>query len=165
MNKLAAILISDIKNAHRLDIDYEDERELTFEEHIQEIESFLKRTEESCPTFSDHCGLESKYFPPADYFTDVELKLIFDALKEMMLTWNHDINLPENLPIQIAYKMTVGTLDKKTNILNSGFICFDFCDGYPPDCVFKEYCSCLELENKAEDSDDFNEKKEGELPF
>lgn len=27
---------------------------------------------------------------------------------------------------------------------------FDFCTGYTPDCVFKQYCTCLEIMNNKE---------------
>lgn len=38
-------------------------------------------------------------------------------------------------------------LDTKTEIVNSGTIGFDFCTGNAPDCIFKEYCPCLEICN------------------
>lgn len=57
----------------------------------------------------------------------------------MMFTWNLDIDLPELLPLHIAYKMTVDTLNQKTSIVNSGTVGFDYCSGYAPDCVFKEF--------------------------
>jgi hypothetical protein len=40
---------------------------------------------------------------------------------------------------------------------------FDFCTGYAPDCVFKEYCPCREFWDKEET--DPPPQKPGELPF
>ncbi|MBC7873320.1 MAG: hypothetical protein H7Y01_04950 [Ferruginibacter sp.] len=61
--------------------------------------------------------------------------------------------MPEALPMPMAYKMTVDTLDSKTTIVNSGFMGFDIYTGYAPDCIFKEYCPCLEIRNREDDSD------------
>jgi hypothetical protein len=53
----------------------------------------------------------------------------------------------------------------KTTIVNSGQMSFDFCSGYAPDCVFKEYCLCWEIWN-AEENDDMDiNLNEGDLPF
>jgi hypothetical protein len=82
----------------------------------------------------------------------------------MMFTWNFDIDLPELLPLPIAYKMTVDTLNQKTSIANIGSMGFDFCTGYAPDCVFKEYCPCLTIWNEADDITDVD-FPENESPF
>ena len=84
-------------------------------------------------------------FPPAEQLADEEMTLIRKAFEKMMFTWNQGIALPEKLPAALAYKMTVDTLNMKTTIVNSGQMSFDFCTGYAPDCIFKEYCPCLEL--------------------
>lgn len=75
----------------------------------------------------------------------------------MMFTWNQGIDLPKKLPVAFSYKMIVDSLNMKTNIVNSGQMCFDFCSGYALDCVFKEYCHCLEFWNDLPDMDDFEE--------
>jgi len=41
----------------------------------------------------------------------------------------------------------------KTGIANSGMMSFDFCSGYAPDCIFKEYCPCQEFWNTPIDID------------
>ena len=54
--------------------------------------------------------------------------------------------------------MTVEILDSKTTIVETGRINVDFCSGYAPDCVFKEYCSCLEIWNEAEADQDIDRR-------
>ncbi|HEU5364693.1 MAG TPA: hypothetical protein VFU62_04155 [Hanamia sp.] len=83
----------------------------------------------------------------------------------MMYTWNLNVDFPENLPAAFAYKVTVDTLNMKTDIVNSGFVTFDFCSGYAPDCIFKEYCPCLEIWNEESDNDMDMKLNEDELPF
>lgn len=78
------------------------------------------------------------------------MKLVCDAFQKMMFTYNLGIDLPQNLPIAFAYKITVDTLNEKTDISTSGMTHFDYCSGYAPDCIFKEYCPCLEFWNKEE---------------
>ncbi len=90
--------------------------------------------------------------------------MVLEAFNSMMFTWNLDIDLPELLPLPIAYKMTVDTLNEKTSIANSGTMGFDFCTGYAPDCVFKEYCPCLKIWNEDDDIKDVD-FPENELPF
>lgn len=82
----------------------------------------------------------------------------------MMFTWNLLIDLPELLPLPIAYTMTVDTLNTKTGIVNSGTMGFDFCTGYAPDCIFKEYCTCLKIWNEEDDIKDVD-LPENKLPF
>jgi hypothetical protein len=96
-------------------------------------------------------NLES--FPPAKQLTDDEMIIILKAFEKMMYTWNQGIDLPEKLPVAFAYKMIEDSLNTKTTIVNSGQMSFDFCSGYAPDCVFKEYCPCWEIWNEIKSDD------------
>ncbi len=83
-----------------------------------------------------------------------------------MFTWNLDADFPETLPVAIAYAMLVNTLNEKTNIPKSGFMSFDYCTGYAPDCRFKEYCSSLIFGNSLPDEDmNMTSSETDELPF
>lgn len=108
----------------------------------------------SGPTFSNHCGLESQFFPPADFFTDEELKLICSAFEKMMLTYNLTIDYPENVPISLVYEMIIKALDSETSITNHGMLHFDYCSGYAPDCPWKEFCPCLYIWNTPDEKFD-----------
>jgi len=148
-------LLADINAAWRTEIQVENKRPLTFEEEMEELEKW-EEEEEPPHTFGYYCGLESINFPPAEQLTEADMKTVLEALRNMLFSWNLATSFPQNLPIPIAYKMTVEILDSKTTIFETGRINFDFCSGYAPDCVFKEYCSCLEIWNEAEAEADQN---------
>lgn len=117
-------LFSDITAAYRTEI-------------LSVIERWVEG-EEPAHTFGYYCGLETINFPPAEQLTDKKMKQIITAFRKMMFSWNLCIDLPEPLPVWIANKMTVDTLDIKTGIVNSGMmIHFDFCTGYALNCVLK----------------------------
>ncbi|MBN9351917.1 MAG: hypothetical protein J0H55_14650 [Chitinophagaceae bacterium] len=148
-------LLADIATAHRTEIP-EEKFPQTLEDEFEEIENWVSR-EEPENTFGYYCGLNSENFPPAEQLTDREMKIIRRAFEKMMFTWNHGIILPEKLPAAFAYKMVVDSLNMKTTIVNSGRMSFDFCSGYAPDCVFKEYCPCWEAWKNPTDPADFED--------
>lgn len=145
-------LLADIAAAHRTEIPAESKQPMTFEEEMEEIERWVEG-EEPDYTFGYYCGLNAVDFPPAEQFTEAEMKHVLKAFNHMMFSWNLDITLPDTLPVALAYKMTIDTLNSKTNIVDSGMMGFDFCTGYAPECIFKEYCPCLEIWNRKEDED------------
>ena len=156
-------LLADIADAHRSEKSIE-QNPLSFEEEMVEIEKWVQG-ENAEHTFGYYCGLETVNFPPPDQLTKNEMKLVIRAFGKMMFTWNHGIDLPKKLPIPIVYSMTIGTLNTKTNIVNSGMMNFDFCTGYAPDCIFKEYCPCLKVWNKADDGIEDIDPDNYEMPF
>ena len=158
MHPYIPYLIADIVAAHRPELPATPERAQSIEEDFEEVERWVSG-EEPAHTFGYYCGLEVVNFPPAEQLTKQEMKLVCDAFRKMMFSWNIDISLPEKLPLPIAYQMMVDTLDSKTQIVNFGCIGFDYCTGYAPDCVFAEYCPCLEFWNKPDD-EDFGLKEE-----
>ncbi|HTN08488.1 hypothetical protein [Agriterribacter sp.] len=145
-------LLADIAAAHRTEIP-EEETEQTIEEHLEAADRWVSG-EEPEHTFGYYCGLHPESFPPVDQLSDEEMKMIRNAFEKMMYTLNHGIDLPESLPAAFAYKIIVDSLDWKANIVNSGFMSFDFCSGYAPDCIFKAYCSCLKIGNEKNDDKD-----------
>ena len=155
-------LLADIAAAH-CTTTLEQKPEVTLEEHLEEVEAWIANDEPE-HTFGYYCGLQAVNFPPAAQLTEKEMKLVCKAFQQMMFTWNLDIHLPELLPLPIAYKMTVDTLNKKTSIVNSGMMGFDYCTGYAPDCVFKEFCLCLKIWNKDEGINNVD-LPQNELPF
>lgn len=148
-------LLSDITAAHQNapsenfyagDVD-EDQ---AFEKHIEEVERYIAGGEKS-HTFGYYCGLQPIDFPPPEQLDIDDLKKVCKAFKEMMLTYNLSIELPDNLPAPFAYKLMVDTLNTKTSIPTVGMIAFDFCTGYAPDCILKTYCPCIEFWNEMEE--------------
>ncbi len=154
-------LLSDIAAAHRFDPP-EPVYPKTIEEELEDVERWLEG-EEPPHTFGYYCGLNSEQFPPPEQLTKKELKLVCKAFRQMMCSWNFDADLPKTLPSDRNYQLLVSTLNMKTDIVNSGFMTFEFCQSYPPDCIFKEYCMCLKFWNTEET--DPPSHKPGELPI
>ncbi len=153
MHPYIPYLLDDIAAAHGTEMPEYEEAEQEIEDHFEEIERWINEEEEEEPkhTFGHYCGLNSENFPPPEQLSDEEMILIVKAFEKMMYTWNQGVDFPENLPATSAYKLIVDTLNMKTNIMNSGFMTFDFCTGYAPDCIFKECCPCLEIWNEQSD--------------
>ena len=151
MHPYISHLLADIATAHRTEIPEGIFRQ-SMEEHFGEIDKWVSG-EEPEHTFGFYCGLNAENFPPAEQLTDEEMILIRKTFEKMMNTWNHGNELPEKLPVAFAYQMIVDSLNMKTTIVNSGGMNFDFCSGYAPDCIFKEYCPCLEHWNNPIDID------------
>ena len=139
-------LLADITAAHRPETKRDPGKRMSFEEEMEEIERWVEG-EEAEHTFGYYCGLEAVNFPPARTLTVREMKQVLRAFQKMMFSWNAGIDLPASLPIDIAYSMTVDTLNTPTTIVNSGCMHFDFCSGDAPGCIFKEYCPCLKIWN------------------
>ena len=156
-------ILSDIADAHRTIFPLVKEQLRNFEEEMEVIERWVEG-EEPAHTFGYYCNLETINFPPAEQLTAKEMKEIITTFGQMMFSWNLGIDLPKSLPVPITYKMTVDTLDMKTEIVNSGMMSFDFCTGYAPDCVFKEHCPCLEFWNDNNDKDCSTEDPINENP-
>lgn len=142
-------LLADITAAHRTEAP-EPVFPKTVEEELEDMERWLEG-EEPAHTFGYYCGLSIEQFPPAAQLTKKEMKLVCKAFKQMMFSWNFSADLPKTLPPNLHYEFLISTLNKKTDIVNSGFITFEFCSCYPPDCVFKEYCTCRKFWNTEEE--------------
>ncbi len=53
------------------------------------------------------------------------------------------VHLPENLPTDLSFKLTLGLLERPMPIMQHGFFGMDFCSGNPEGCEFQEFCLCL----------------------
>jgi hypothetical protein len=142
-------LLADIKAAHRREDEYGGfAPPASIEEELEEIERWVAGPEPE-HTFGYYCGLKSADFPPAEQLSNQDLRCVCKAFQELLFTWNADISLPEALPLPLKYRFMVNTLDEGFTVVNSGFMTFDYCSGYAPECPFKEYCPCLEIWNKS----------------
>lgn len=156
-------LLRDIAAAHRTGVP-PDEPPKTFEEEMEEIERWCAG-EEAPYTFGDHCGLKAEDFPPPSQLTPNEMRLVCKAFRRMMFTYNLDDSFPKTLPPAFDYELLVATLAEKTFIPSSGTAGFDYCNGYAPDCVFKEYCRCWDAWNEMEAEDRPPANDDEEPPF
>ncbi|WP_373523630.1 hypothetical protein [Aquiflexum sp.] len=155
-------LLEDIAEAYMGKTQEDFSNPQNLEKHFEEIENWISHDPPN--TFGDYFGLKVEDFPPPDQLSEDDMTTICKAFNKMMQSWNLDIELPDNLPIPIAYPMTVETLNEKTAIFNQGFMVFDYCSGSPEGCAFKEYCPCIDrLKDLPKDFDlDFGDE---ELPY
>lgn len=72
-------LFSDIATAHRTETVIEQKTPMSFEEEMEEIESWVE--EEPAHTFGYHCGLESANFPPPQQLTNEEMQQVIAAFR------------------------------------------------------------------------------------
>ena len=104
-------LLSDITAAHRAEPSLPIVAK-TFKEQMEEVERWVAGIEEP-HTLGYYCGLAKENFPPAKQLTQEDLLLVYEALKKMMYSYNIGIDLPEELPAQFKYELTLSTLNEK----------------------------------------------------
>lgn len=145
-------LLEDIKAAHRPE--ESEPAESSIEDYLEEVDRYIygERHPGLC-TFGDHCGLEPADFPPPEQLIDRDIEMICDAFEDLLFSWNARLSLPENIPLCLRYKLTVGVLSEEFIPMSIGYITFDYCSGYAPDCPLGEYCPCLEIWNDDEEED------------
>ena len=111
------------------------------ESTLDEVDKYL--THQEAPFFRNYCGLSVADFPPVEKLEEEDLRSLTEALVKMFESWNIMVDLPENLPADLGYKLSLGLLDRPMPIIERGFFGMDFCSGNPVGCEFKEYCPCL----------------------
>ena len=143
-------LVGDIKKAHRSTFHpITNTEEISFLEEMEIIEKWVAGTVDQS-TLSYHCGLLASEFPPTNQLQLDEIEGIIEAFNEMLASWHIAADIPQNLPVQRAYTLLIGLLDKDVCYFPGGTLHFDFCTGYAPDCELKEYCPCLQHWNSVE---------------
>jgi len=149
-------LLEDIRAAHRGEDSYGlDTVPETIEEELEQMERWAAgEFENPDHTFGYYCGLDAANFPPPEQLNDREIELICNAFKKLLFSWNSGIDLPDNMPVRLRYKFMVNTLNEGFTPVNSGFLTFNYCSGYAPDCPFGEYCPCLEIWNNDNENSD-----------
>ena len=168
MQKYVDQLILDIQNAERPEEEKKhDTAVLTDEEamakHFEDVERWLEG-EEPAHTFSYYCDLQKEIFPPADKLTLPQTEQIITAFNRLLFTWNLSAGIIEELPRDKYYTLLISVLDEKTDIVDDGFLVFEFCNYHSPTCPYGEYCTCKEYEALGSD-DEMTDINETDLPF
>lgn len=163
MHNYIPYLLLDIEKACR-NADSLNSYKPSIENYFDAVESFLDPNAR-LQSFSGHCGVYSSDFPPAEKLSEEEKNKVVSALRHMMLTWNISVDLPDDLPADFAYRLTVGVLDKKLAILNHGIVGVDFCTGIPEGCELHEYCPCSKMDSSKFDFDVDLDLDENERPY
>lgn len=158
-------LLADIITAHRNEDEIAEaaSNPQSMEEYFAAVDRWMAG-EEPPHTFGYYCGLESCNFPPPGQLTGKDMKQVCKAFVSLLFSWDADIDLPDKLPVSLRYQFMINTLNEKFSLVNMGSPTFSYCQYYAPDCVFKEYCTCLEFWDDLDD-DMSTDLSEGELPF
>lgn len=145
-------LLQDIKKAERSENDnLSQSYPSTFAQEIEEVEGYISGEGEH--SISYFIGLKKEHFPPGEQLSEKDISLVLKAFNEMLKTWNAIIDFPEKMPLKKHYEFLRNTvLEENFTPVSFGFIHFDFCSGYAPDCAWGKYCNCLEF-----DDDQLNE--------
>jgi hypothetical protein len=142
MKSYLTFLLQDLKKAHRASIqDPVGDAPKTFLREMEAIEQWASGKNPPA-TFLEYSGLTTEQFPPPEKLTQEELATIVGAFHEMLATWNMQTDFPPDFPMERAYPLLIDLLKREAWYLPGGTLHFDFCTGYAPDCVLKEYCSC-----------------------
>ena len=95
--------------------------------------------------------LRPEQFPPAERLTDDQMQDLCAAYTALLSSWSIGVSIPEGIPIEVAYKTLVGTLDREAFISDTGFVTLEFCSYDPEDCPFGQWCDCGELNWGSDD--------------
>ena len=160
MHPYIPYLLEDIKDAERSLVEAPEIPEPeAIEEELQQIENWASGDLNERP-FGAFCGLKKEEFPPPEQLSEEDIIVVYRAFSHLLFTWNADIDLPDELPWKLRYKFMLQILEKNFTLLGSGFIVFDFCTGYAPDCIFGKYCSCKKFWEDEKDRGTTDSEKE-----
>ena len=160
------------RNVELTDEELERQQEKTEEQiakHIAEVERFINYEDLDDPSILETIGMYPEQFPDATKLTDAQKTDIIEAILEFLLTHHIICDFPEEIPLDLKYKLSVKALDNDYFECGVGFYHMDFCAGWAPDCALGEFCPCLEdFDEDNTDYEDFlkSEKKSNDdLPF
>ena len=141
-----------------------EKSEEDFMDYLKEVDQFI--TETPIHNMYYHFGIEKIVFPPAEKLTDLQIESLISALKDIWSVHRFECSYPEEVPVRIIYPLFLETMDEPIFIHTYGVSHFDFCNSYPPDCPYKEHCTCQEIWDELENEDDTKiEIDEDELPL
>ena len=76
----------------------------------------------------DHLGVSKEIFPPAAQLEDDEIKIIVEKILDTWAAYHYLADLPEGLPIRIAYETLLSVWDETVSSFPIGNFHFDFYD-------------------------------------
>lgn len=75
---------------------------------------------------SDHLGVSKELFPPSTQLEDDEIKIIVEKILDVWAVYHYLADLPEKLPIRIAYETLLSVWDETVPCFPVGNFYFDF---------------------------------------
>lgn len=125
---------------------------MTTNEHISEVLKALDRAKANVPKdwdyisedpsimeqvyemqyklkpLGEHLGVSLKLFPSVEQLEDDEVKMIVDNILETWSAYHYNADLPQRLPIRIAYTTLLSVWDEVVGCFPFGNFHFDFYD-------------------------------------
>ncbi len=142
-----------------------EESKEDFMDYLKEVDQYVSEIPKHNMYY--HFNIEKIVFPPAEKLTDLQMASLIDALKDIWAVHRFACDYPAEVPIRIIYPLFLETMDEPVFLHTYGVSHLDFCSSYPPDCPYKEYCTCQEIWDELEDDDPMEVKgtDKDELPF
>ena len=75
---------------------------------------------------SDHLGISKELFPASSQLEDDEIKIIVEKILDVWAVYHYLADLPEGLPIRIAYETLLSVWDETVSCFPIGNFHFDF---------------------------------------
>lgn len=86
---------------------------------VMEMEYMLK-------PLGDHLGVSKELFPASTLLEDDEIKIIVEKILDVWAVYHYLADLPEGLPIRIAYETLLSVWDETVSCFPIGNFHFDF---------------------------------------
>ena len=75
---------------------------------------------------SEHLGVRKEVFPSSAELENDEISMIVEKILDLWATYHYHADLPEGLPIRIAYKTLLSVWDETVGCFPEGNFHFDF---------------------------------------
>jgi len=75
---------------------------------------------------SEHLGISKELFPASTQLEDDEIKIIVEKILDVWAVYHYLADLPEGLPIRIAYETLLSVWDETVSCFPIGNFHFDF---------------------------------------
>lgn len=149
MQKYVNQLIEDIEEIIEWKIEGKTLQKIdSFEEQMEEVEKYISTRPSK--TFGDYTGLTKIQFPPPERLSFQQMNELANALDRLLFTFHIRANLPEILPVAVAYQALVDLLDRAVMIMNRGLMGIEFCSYDCQNCPWDlAYCTCIEHADEA----------------
>lgn len=138
-------LLEDIQNAQRQDGDtMACPSPKIFEAEMNEIERYVRGEGEH--RLSKLTGLKKENFPPSNHLMDKGMELALAAYDIMFVTWNREVDCPEEMPVAVHYNfMLKFVLSQNIDPMSASTNHLDFYIAYAFDYDGGNYCFCTEI--------------------
>lgn len=115
-------------------------KEVSFEEHIKEVEMF-KRGDKPQNMYY-YFGFSFEQFPPINILNENQADKLTNAILRMWAAFNYTASIPKKAPSEIVYPVLCEQMEKPQMLFNNGIIGIEFCEYDPKTCLFGTYCNC-----------------------